>query len=266
MGLFSGGNSKKTTHNTDSRTINDNSGSTFDNSVNTDDNSYHDSSTSYEDNSYRDNSTTDNSYHDSSRAYEDNSYRDNSVENSGDFANNTGSVHITDGGAFEVVGNAVSDLVGMAGDSFTLSQFSVETMGKTSTVALEQATMNNELMKDLSSTALVEFSDLSSNAMSSLESTAITSIESSQDNVEAMKSLADSAMANLAGQSASAISAAANANRDALEQASGVMKTVATNGNDLLVDGVVKIAKYIGIGLGVGVVGYGAIKLAGGKK
>ena len=112
MGLFGGGNSKRTTSNNDNRTINDNSGQEIDNSIYQDtDNSvyqeiYEDTDNSVYQEIYEE---TDNSVYQDIYEETDNSiYQD--IDNSnyqrfddsltGDYNNNTGSIAITDGGAF----------------------------------------------------------------------------------------------------------------------------------------------------------------------
>jgi len=246
MGLFGGSKSKKTIINEDNRVINDMSGSTFDNSVDNsvtdnsytdnstttsfEDNSYHDSSTNFEDNSYSDSSTSfeDNSYSDSSTSFTDESYHDSSI--SGTYAGNTGSITITDGGAFTTVQNAVSDLVSMGKESLVsmsnTSTISLANMGKVAEKSMEQATLNNQLMRDITQTALQEMSD----------------------------------------QASTTVSASTLANKEALAATSKLMTTVSANGNDLLIDGVVNIVKYGAMGVG----GLGAVylvfKFIGGNK
>jgi hypothetical protein len=282
MGLFGGSKSTRTTQNIDNRTVLDQSGSTFDHSVDssTTDNSYTDASQNFADNSYTDNSltvdasdnsysdssTSDSSYHDSSSfadsndytdsssfadsndytdsssftdsndytdsssSFTDNSYLDTSSVIDGEYAGNTGSIQITDGGAFTTVDNAVSKLVSLgqsaiAGMNSTAS-ISLATMGKTADTSMQQASLNNEMMRDLTTTALEQMSE----------------------------------------QAASTVSSSTMANRDALNASSKLMTTISANGNDLLIDGVVNIAKYGAIGLGVLGFGFLLTKLAGGNK
>lgn len=235
MGLFSK-KSNRTTVNEDNRIINDLSGSTFDNSV--------DSSQSYEDSSYKDNSQhfTDNGYSDSSQSYEDSSYSDtsqhftdesytdSSTTMSGEYAGNTGSIQITDGGAFTTVDNAVSEFVSLGqsaiGGMTSTTSMSLSTMGKTAETSMQQATMNSELMRDVAAKALEEMSD----------------------------------------QAASTVSASTQANREALASSQKLMTTISADGNDLLIDGVVKVAKYGVIGFGVIATVFTVAKIAGGNK
>jgi len=79
MGLFGGGNSKRTTVNEDNRIINDFGGATWDNSQEV----------------------------------------DNSI--SGEYAGNTGTINVVDGGAFELVNEANSTVAGMASESLSLA-------------------------------------------------------------------------------------------------------------------------------------------------
>jgi hypothetical protein len=289
MGLFGGGNSKRTTVNEDNRIIYDQSGSTFDNSVDRsrsyEDNSYSDTSRSYEDNSYSDTSrhftdesytnesrnysdesyndssidNTDNSYTDTSSHYSDESYSDSSIDNLGDNAGNSGTINITDGGAFETVQIAVQDLSGMGG-------LALETLGKTADKSMEHAAINNSLMRDVAASALSEYSDLSSNAIDGISSTASNSMKASSSNVEQMRLLASSALQRVSDSAAVAVSSSNAANRASLDASTKLMTTVSANGNDLLIDGVVKIAKYVGLGAGALVTGLVVIKVIGGKK
>jgi len=79
MGLFGGGNSKRTTVNEDNRIINDFGGATWDNSQEV----------------------------------------DNSI--SGEYAGNTGTINVVDGGAFELVNEANSTVAGIASESLSLA-------------------------------------------------------------------------------------------------------------------------------------------------
>jgi hypothetical protein len=303
MGLFGGGNSKRTTVNEDNRIIYDQSGSTFDNSVDRsrsyEDNSYSDTSRSYEDNSYSDTSrhftdesytdtsshysdesysdsstaidNADNSYTDTSSHYSDESYTDTSshftdesytdtsTHNMGQYSGNSGSLVITDGGAFETVQSTVQDLSGMGG-------LALETLGKTADKSMEQAAINNSLMRDVAASALSEYSDLSSNAIDGISSTASNSMQASSSNVEQMRLLASSALQRVSDSAAVAVSSSNMANRASLDASTKLMTTVSANGNDLLIDGVVKIAKYVGLGAGALVTGLVVIKVIGGKK
>jgi hypothetical protein len=289
MGLFGGGNSKRTTTNVDNRTINDLSGSSFDESVDrsrhytdesysdtsshfTDesysdtsshftDESYSDTSSHFTDESYTDNSidNTDNSYTDTSSHFTDESYTDTSTHNMGQYSGNSGSLVITDGGAFETVQSAVQDLSGMGG-------LALETLGKTADKSIEQAAINNSLMRDVAASALSEYSDLSSNAIDGISSTASNSMQASSSNVEQMRLLASSALQRVSDSAAVAVSSSNTANRASLDASTKLMTTVSANGNDLLIDGVVKIAKYVGLGAGALVTGLVVIKVIGGKK
>lgn len=295
MGLFS--KSKRTTINEDNRTVYDMSGSTFDNRVDNSDNSYTDRSRtdnsytdfSRTDNSYTDTSSsfTDNSYLDTSTSYTDNSYLDTSTTNSGQYAGNSGTINITDGGAFVTVQNAVSDLTNMGNNAFQMGHLALETMGKTADTALAQSSINNEMMRDVATNALSEYGQMadaafteygdiadsafseygnvSSGAISAIENTAYSSMEGSKDMVRSMRELTAHALDQMTSQSANVVSASTQANREALAASTGLMQTISSDGNDLLVDGVVQIVKYIGGGLAVAVVGYAALKMVGGK-
>jgi hypothetical protein len=264
MGWFSK-KSKTSTVNEDNRVINDQSGSTFDNSVDRsrsyEDNSYSDTSRSFEDNSYSDTSRhfTDESYTNESRNYSDESYSDSSIDNLGDNAGNSGTINITDGGAFETVQIAVQDLSGMGG-------LALETLGKTADKSMEHAAINNSLMRDVAASALSEYSDLSSNAIDGISSTASNSMKASSSNVEQMRLLASSALQRVSDSAAVAVSSSNTANRASLDASTKLMTTVSANGNDLLIDGVVKIAKYVGLGAGAFAIGLVVIKVIGGKK
>jgi hypothetical protein len=265
MGLFGGGNSKRTTVNEDNRIIYDQSGSTFDNSVDRsrsyEDNSYSDTSRHFTDESYTNESRnySDESYNDSSSHYSDESYADSSIDNLGDNAGNSGTINITDGGAFETVQSTVQDLSGMGG-------LALETLGKTADKSIEQAAINNSLMRDVAASALSEYSDLSSNAIDGISSTASNSMQASSSNVEQMRLLASSALQRVSDSAAVAVSSSNTANRASLDASTKLMTTVSANGNDLLIDGVVKIAKYVGLGAGALVTGLVVIKVIGGKK
>lgn len=259
------GSSKRTTVNEDNRVINDLSGSTFDNSVDRsrsyEDNSYSDTSTHFTDESYTDTSThyNDESYLDTSTHYNDESYLDSSIDNSGDNAGNSGTINITDGGAFDLVESVTSEFVGMG-------NFSLETMGKTAELSMEQSGINSGLMRDVANNALSEYTALSANSIGAIEAVTTASIAGSNDNVNQMKELTLSALQQMSAQSATAVSSSNRANRDALAASTKLMTTVSANGNDLLIDGVVNIAKYAGVGLASLVVGLVVVKVIGGNK
>ena len=228
-----------------------------------------DSNTISNDYSSIDNSTTDNSYTDTSRhytdesytdkSYNDESYSDSSTDNSGDNAGNSGSIVITDGGAFDLVESVVSDFVSMG-------VISLETMGKTAELSMEQSSLNSGLMRDVANHALSEYASLSDDSIGAIEAVSNASIAGAQSNVDQMKQLTLSALQEMSAQSSVAISSSSMANRDALAASTKLMTTVSTNGNDLLIDGVVNIAKYAGFGVGALVLGLVVIKVIGGKK
>lgn len=220
------GSSKRTTINEDNRTINDLSGSTFDNSV--------DSSQSFEDKSYNDESFN----------YEDSSYKDESITNDGYLSGNSGSIQVLDGGAIEMAKNAVSDAVSLSKESLNtanhainqntyLSSNALASMGKTAGLSMQQSQMNVEIMRDTTANALIEMSGVVGDMKDQAQSTVNSSILANKQNLEGTQKL---------------------------------MTTISANGNDLLVDGVVSVAKYGAIGLGSLALGFVVVKLIGAKK
>ncbi len=269
MGIFSK-KSKRTTNNIDNRTVYDMSGSTFDNSVDSSvtDNSYTDNSVNFEDNSYTDNSQN----------FEDNSYLDSSIAIDGEYANNSGSIQITDGGAFEVVGNAVSDLVYMGDRAFQMGEVSLDTLGKTANLALEKSSANQELMKDLATGALSKYQDIANRAYGAIEGTVgmtLSTVDTAVDNYmtqtavnqQLMSDATRLALEDVSENSNKGIEAIRKANTDSLATTQKLMTTISQNGNDLLIDAVVNIAKWGGVGLGSMALMYGVVKIikSGGK-
>jgi hypothetical protein len=91
-------------------------------------------------------------------------------------------------------------------------------------------------------------------------------MKASSSNVEQMRLLASSALQRVSDSAAVAVSSSNMANRASLDASTKLMTTVSANGNDLLIDGVVKIAKYVGLGAGAFAIGLVVIKVIGGKK
>jgi hypothetical protein len=244
MGLFS--SSKRSTTNEDNRIINDMSGSTFDNSV--------DSSQtySYEDSSYQDSSSTDNSYTDNSMIFEDNSYNDSSID--GDFNGNTGTVNVLDGGAIS--------------EAFTLGKHALTTASDT----MRDASLLSARSIEATEFAMTQNTILSGNAMGVMAKTAESSMLYSQMNSAIVKDTATTALEKMSEnvfqmkeQAASTVASATSANQKALETTTKLMTTMNQNGNDLLIDGVVNIAKYMGLGIGTLGLVFGLARIARSK-
>ena len=288
MGLFGGGNSKKTTNNVDNRVVNDYANASIDNSTDNSqvDNSYHDSSQSYEDNSYRDNSRSyeDNSYRDNSTSldYEDSSYRDNSItleneyeDNSyhdsstsinGEYAGNSGSIVITDSGAFNTVSNSVSQLVALGNRAFQSNEITVEALGRTANEAIDKANLNSELMKDITGSALSQYNALTSNANGTISKALTDSLTTINNVVDKGLDQGSKNQELMRDVTQRALMEVSEGNKDALLSTQKLMTSISTNGNDLLIDGVVKVVKYVGGGLAVFGLGFMAFRAIGSSK
>jgi hypothetical protein len=255
----------------DDNSYNDASSSVDDNSYNdasSNDNSYSDASSndnsysdsSSNDHSYNDASYTDNGFNDSSQLFEDNSYIDSSVD--GVNAGNSGSIQIIDGGAFEMAQNAVSDVLSFGRDSLAFGKSSLDSvnnainqntivsgnalaqMGKTAELSMYKAQATNELMRDTATTALQEMSFV-------VDDIKEQSIETVQVSANANQN---------------ALAATVGANNKALEATQKLMTTISANGNDLLIDGVVSVVKWLGLGVGVVGVSFVAVSALRGQK
>ena len=238
----------------------DNAGIVGNGNSQTEDYSSTDNSMSYEDNIYLDTSSTDNSYTDNSMSYEDNSYLDTSVD--GDYNGNSGTINLLDGGAIEMAGEALAQAAGLGRAALDSSNMAIA----------EAMTLGVESL-DTANHAIDQNSLVSGNAMELMGKAADSSMMYSQMSNEIIRDTSMNALEQMSyvvdsmrQQAQSTVLSSTSANQKALETTAKLMTTVSSNGNDLLIDGVVNIAKYAALGLGsLGLV-FGIVKLVGGKK